>query len=127
MKKSESPSIAVNFKRSPCAVANTLEIIGDKWTLLIIRDLFMGKTTYKEFQDSPESIPTNILAARLKSLEAHGLLEKNPYQDRPVRNAYTLTHKGKALGPILMCMKNWGEEFIPGTQSMQPPTAPRKK
>ncbi|MFV2055449.1 MAG: winged helix-turn-helix transcriptional regulator [Thiohalomonadales bacterium] len=127
MQKPTKPTTVGSFKRSPCAVANTLEVIGDKWTLLIIRDLFIGKTTYKEFQDSPESIPTNILAARLKSLAAHGLIDKKPYQDRPVRNAYTLTAKGKALGPVLMSMKNWGEEFIPGTQSMPPPSAPNKK
>ena len=112
-----------SFKCSPCPVANTLEVIGDKWSLLIIRDLFMGKTTYKEFQDSPESIPTNILAARLKKLEQDGLLNKNPYQDRPVRYAYTLTEKGRALGPILSSMKNWGEEFIPGAKVMMSPSS----
>ena len=103
------------IKRSPCPVANLLDIVGDKWTMLIIRDLFMGKKTYSEFEDSPEGIRTNILAERLKRLETAGIIEKSPYQERPVRYQYTLTEKGKALGPVLKAMKNWGLKYIAGT------------
>lgn len=109
---------AKSFSRSPCAIANTLEVIGDKWSLLLIRDLFAGKTTYKEFSESFEAIPTNILAERLKRLTDHGIIEKKPYQERPVRYAYTLTKKGKELGPVLLAMKDWGLKHIPGTKSM---------
>ena len=103
--------------RSICPVANTLDIVGDKWSLLIVRDLFAGKRTYREFQESPEGIPTNILAERLKRLELHGIIEKKPYQERPVRYAYELTKKGKALGPVLKETIKWGLKYIPGTEA----------
>jgi DNA-binding HxlR family transcriptional regulator len=109
---------AARFKRSPCPVANTLDVIGDKWSLLVIRDLFSGKSTYKEFQESPEAIPTNILANRLTRLLEQGLAEKTPYQERPVRYAYTLTQKGRDLGPVLLAMVKWGEKYFPGSKAM---------
>ena len=105
------------FKRSPCPVTNSLEIIGDKWTMVIIRDLFLGKKTYGEFQDSPESIPTNILADRLKRLERGGIIAKVPYQEKPVRYEYKLTEKGKDLSKVLKAMKEWGLKHIPGTRA----------
>lgn len=110
-KKSESVS------RSVCPIANTLDVIGDKWSLLVIRDLALGKKTYREFQESPEGIPTNILAERLKRLEHHGIIKKHPYQERPIRYAYELTKKGQALGPVLKEIVNWGLKYIPGTQA----------
>ncbi|WP_455221486.1 winged helix-turn-helix transcriptional regulator [Kaarinaea lacus] len=103
--------------RSVCPIACTLDLIGDKWSLLVIRDLILGKKTYREFQESPEGIPTNILAERLKRLELHGIVEKHPYQERPVRYAYELTKKGKALGPIVSEILKWGLKYIPGTQA----------
>ena len=103
--------------RSICPIASTLDVIGDKWSLLVIRDLIVGKKTYGEFQNSPEGIPTNILAERLKRLEYHGIIEKHPYQERPVRYAYTLTKKGQALGPMLKDIIKWGLKYIPGTQA----------
>ena len=104
-------------RRSVCPIACTLDIIGDKWSLLVIRDLILGKKTYREFQDSPEGIPTNILAERLKRLESHGIIEKHPYQERPVRYAYELTQKGQALGPVLKETIKWGLKYIPGTEA----------
>jgi DNA-binding HxlR family transcriptional regulator len=104
-------------RRSPCPVANTLDILGDKWTLLLIRDLFMGKHTYGEFQQSPEGIPTNILADRLKRLEKHGIIERMLYNERPKRYAYHLTDKGKDLGNVLREMKDWGLKYIAGTNT----------
>jgi DNA-binding HxlR family transcriptional regulator len=103
--------------RSPCPIANTLDILGDKWTLLVIRDLFAGKHTYSEFQSSPESIPTNILANRLKRLADFGIIEKTPYQQRPVRYAYQLTDKGRSLGQVLKEMADWGINNIAGTEA----------
>ena len=103
------------FMRSPCAVASSLDIVGDKWSLLVVRDLLHGKHTYKELADSPERIPTNILADRLKRLEEAGIVSSTPYQQRPVRYAYTLTRKGKDLGDVLLAFVRWGKRHIPGT------------
>ena len=105
-----------SFLRSDCAVACTLDLIGDKWTLLIIRDLFFGKTRYKEFQESREGIPTNILASRLEKLEEAGLVSKTPYQERPLRHEYRLTETGRSLGPVMKSIVQWGREHIPGVR-----------
>ena len=103
--------------RSPCPVSCSLDLLGDKWTLLVVRDLLLGKTTYTEFQKSPEGIPTNILAERLKRLQAAGIVEKSRYQERPVRHAYRLTEKGRDLRPVLSALIDWGNKYIPGTVS----------
>lgn len=113
------------FKRSPCPVANTLDLIGDKWTLLVVRDLLLGKRTYGELLDSPERIPTNLLADRLKRLEQAGLIESAAYQDRPVRYAYTLTPKGAALGDVLQAFVRWGKNHIPGTRTLREAAKPQ--
>lgn len=115
MQRSPAKSKPPRFPRSPCPVAVTLDILGDKWTLLVVRDLFMGKRLYGEFTASPEAIPTNILAERLKRLEAQGLISKTPYQERPLRYAYALTDKGRGLAPVLMEMARWGNKHYPGT------------
>jgi len=116
-KAKESVGEPTGFKRSPCAVASTLDLIGDKWSLLVVRDLLHGKRTYGELADSPEGIPTNILAERLKRLENAGIVSSAAYQERPVRYAYTLTKKGTALGDVLIALVRWGKEYIPGTRS----------
>ncbi len=85
-----------DFPRSRCAVACTLDLVGDKWSLLVVRDLFRGSATYGKLQNSFEGIPTNILADRLKKLEEAGIIAKSAYQERPVRYSYELTKKGKA-------------------------------
>jgi DNA-binding HxlR family transcriptional regulator len=95
-------------KRSPCPVAFSLDIFGDRWTLLVIRDLFFGHTRFKEFAASPEGIPTNILTDRLERLLARDIIEQIPAEDGTKRLAYRLTAKGKALGPVLKAMRNWG-------------------
>jgi len=101
--------------RSRCPIASLLDIVGDKWTLLVVRDLlFLNKRRYGEFQNSPEAIPTNILADRLKRLEAAGFVKKEFYQDNPPRAEYFLTTKGADLGPILKAMGKWGKQYIPG-------------
>ncbi len=111
-------SIAKRVARSPCAVASSLDILGDKWSLLVVRDLLHGKSTYGELSRSPERIPTNILADRLERLEGAGILTRSPYQERPVRYAYTLTPKGRALGDVLLAFVRWGKQHIPGTVAM---------
>src|SRR5262249_1911114 len=125
---------AHSLSRSLCPIANALEVIGDKWSLLIVRDLFHGKATYGELANSFEKIPTNILADRLVRLEAAGIITSSPYQERPVRYAYTLTEKGVALGDILHALVQWGKRYIPGTRQVNHPVVadgkchePRKK
>lgn len=115
MKKSNPNTPSPEGYRSSCPIANVLDILGDKWTLLVVRDLlFLGKHRYGEFQSSDESIPTNILADRLKRLEAAGLVKKEFYQDKPPRAEYFLTRKGADLAPILKAMGQWGQQYIPG-------------
>lgn len=111
-KKSTKPD---STWRSACPITNTLDLLGDKWTLLIIRDLFLDKHTYGEFQASPEGIPTNILAERLKRLLENNIIVKEAYQDNPVRYAYSLTENGKALAPVIKEIVKWGLKHIPGT------------
>ena len=118
-------------RRSDCAVANTLERIGDRWSMLLVRDMLAGKSTYGEFLESPEGIPTNILASRLKRLEQIGIIARSVYQEHPVRYAYALTPRGRQLGAILRALATWGLEHIPGTRILPTllpvPIAPRRK
>lgn len=100
--------------RSECALATALDIVGDKWSLLLIRDMCMGKKRYGDFAASPEGIPTNILANRLKRLEETGLIKKNPYQSKPLRYEYGLTTKGAKLLPVLQQLAIWAANFVPG-------------
>ena len=109
---------SVEPRRSRCAVACSLDIFGDRWTLLIVRDLFFGRTRFKDFAASPERIPTNILAERLERLLAHGVIEQIPAQDGTKRLAYRLTEKGKALGPVLKAMRDWGLAWEKSTRAM---------
>ncbi len=104
-------------QRSPCPIACTLDLIGDRWTLLIIRDMmFFGKQRFEEFLESPERISTNILANRLKSLENLGLVEKQPYSHHSRRMNYQLTELGRSLRPVLKAMIAWGLKHIPETR-----------
>lgn len=95
-------------RRSPCPVACSLDILGDRWTLLVIRDLFLGRTRFRDFMASPEGIPTNILSDRLERLLQHEIVEQIPADDGTKRFAYALTRKGKALRPLLEAMRDWG-------------------
>jgi DNA-binding HxlR family transcriptional regulator len=117
-KKEKPKPEAHRFLRSPCAVASTLDLVGDKWSLLVIRDLLRGNETYKALQNSPERIPTNILADRLKKLEVAGLIAKSAYQEHPVRYAYELTEKGRGLSEVLSALVRWGKKHIPGTRTV---------
>lgn len=95
-------------RRSPCPVACALDLLGDRWTLLVLRDLFLGKRLFKEFLASPEGIATNILTTRLKTLLAEGLLEQR-------NGGYYLTSRGETLGPVLLAVREWGLKQIEGT------------
>jgi len=100
--------------RSLCPVAAALDLIGDKWSLVIVRDMMIKKRRYQDFQNSPERIPTNILANRLKTLERHGIIKRRRYQTRPIRYEYVLTRKGAELLPVLQQLALWGHKHIPG-------------
>jgi len=97
--------------RSACPVACFLDILGDRWTMLIVRDLLLGARKYKDFLASPEKITTNILADRLKRLETEGLVKKEAYQNNPVRYSYSLTRKGMDLQPLMKSMISWAKKY----------------
>lgn len=109
--------MATHAKRSVCPLACTLDVIGDRWTLLVVRDLFAGKTQFKQFAASPEGIATNILASRLAKLVDAGIAEKSRSADPTGRDGYRLTEKGRSLGPVLQAMAQWGLENIEGTEA----------
>ena len=104
-------------KRSPCPVACALDLLGDKWTLLVVRDMFCGRTYFNEFCRSPEHVATNILADRLEKLVQEGLVEKYLATEVPAREAYRLTSKGKSLEPVLEAVAKWGLANIEGTSA----------
>nr|WP_098497619.1 helix-turn-helix domain-containing protein [Collimonas sp. PA-H2] len=104
-------------RRSVCPVACTLDLLGDKWTLLVVRDLLSGKSHFKEFLASPEKIATNILAERLTRLAANGLVERYPSSDIAGREAYRLTEKGRSLSGLMAQIKAWGLGHIDGTEA----------
>ena len=103
------------FPRSGCPIATTLDILGDRWTLVIVRDLLTGKKRFAKFLESPERITTSILSDRLSLMEELGLIEKGPYQQNPIRFDYKLTKKGLGLLPVLQEICQWANRFFPNT------------
>ena len=101
--------------RSACSITRSLELIGDKWTLLIIRDLIWHeKRTFQALQSSAEHIPTNLLSQRLKKLIKWQLVRREVYQDRPIRYTYHLTEEGQSLENVLLQIMNWGHVHLGG-------------
>jgi DNA-binding HxlR family transcriptional regulator len=108
--------------RSKCPIAGALDLLGDRWTLLVMRDvLFYEKHRFAEFLTSPERIASNILADRLERLERCGLVERRRYLERPVREEYRPTAKGIDLIPVLRELIRWGKHHVPGTAKHPPP------
>ena len=103
-------------RRSPCPVACSLDLLGDRWTLLVVRDLLLGRSRFREFAASPEGIPTNLLTERLQRLLDGGLIEQFPAEDGTRRQAYRLTTKGEALRPVVTALRDWGLEWEKGTR-----------
>ena len=100
-------------KRSDCPVSCTLDVFGDKWSLLIIRDLMFTKScTYGDFQKSEEKIATNILASRLKALEENGVIRKSQHPESKAKVLYTLTEKGIDLLPLIVEINLWGDKYF---------------
>lgn len=101
--------------RSGCPIATTLDLVGDRWSLVIVRDMINGKRRFGDFLDSPERITTSVLADRLERLEAAGLVERHAYQTAPVRHEYRLTEMGAALRPVVQEICRWANRYVPGT------------
>ncbi len=91
-----------------CPVARTLDIIGDRWTMLIVRDLFLGETRFNQFLASSPGLPPKLLADRLKKLVEHGLVQRAIYSQHPLRAEYRLTEDGQSLAPIVEAIVRWG-------------------
>lgn len=97
-------------ERQICTVERTLDVIGDRWTVLILRDAFYGVRRFHEFVEDL-GIARNVLTDRLKRLVEHGVLERQRYEDRPPRDEYRLTPKGKELLPVLLTLMRWGDRW----------------
>ena len=91
-----------------CSIARSLELVGERWTLLILRDLFLGHRRFEALQ-SRLGIARNVLAARLEKLVAAGIVERRRYSERPLRHEYRLTAKGRDLWPVLVALMQWGD------------------
>lgn len=100
--------------RSPCPVAGALDIVGDRWTLLIIRDLLAGKQRFDDFLNSPEGIATNILSQRLRWLVENELAIREPDPDDGRKVIYKLTKRGRTLKPLILSIATWGLKTIEG-------------
>ena len=121
MKSTKKPR---STRRSGCAVACTLDIIGDRWTLLVVRDLMRGKRYFDDFLRSPERIASNVLSARLRALCEQGLVEKTRDPSDRRRYTYGLSGDGRRLVELLGNVAAWGLKYLPGTKvvgGLKPP------
>jgi DNA-binding HxlR family transcriptional regulator len=96
---------------SRCSIARALSVVGDRWTLLLLREAFLGTTRFEEFHANTGAA-RHIVAARLQHLVEHDVLERSRYQDRPERFAYTLTDKGNGLYPVIVSLLAWGDTWM---------------
>jgi len=105
--------MAKTYDIPDCPVARTLDLIGERWTILLLRDLLLqGPRRFQDFQASLPGVAPNILSARLKAMEEGGLIGRQLYSERPPRVEYLLTDKGKSLGPIVKAMREWGTKNL---------------
>jgi DNA-binding HxlR family transcriptional regulator len=102
-----------NLSQWNCSIAKALDVVGEWWTLLILRDAFRGKRRFDEFLDSL-GMARSVLTTRLHKLTDHGVLERTQYSDHPPRYEYRLTDKGRALFPVIAALLQWGDEWVPG-------------
>lgn len=105
----------VSLSSLNCSIARTLDVVGERWTLLILRDAFNG---VRRFEDFAASLPVarNVLADRLSTLVEHGILRREQYEERPPRFQYRLTPKGFELYPVLMALLQWGDKHLAGPE-----------
>ncbi len=111
-----------DYDGQDCSIARALEIVGERWTLLIVRDAFLGRRRFEQFQESL-GIARNVLADRLARLVDEGILERVLYSERPERYEYVLTRKGRDLNVALAALRQWGDAHL----SEKPPRALRRK
>ncbi len=102
-----------SLKRENCSLARTLAVLGDRWTLMILRDCFLRVRRFEDFEKSLK-IARRVLSERLALLVAEGILKRVPYQERPKRYEYRLTEKGLALYPALLHLVHWGDKYYAG-------------
>ena len=111
-----------DYEGQNCSVARALELVGERWTLLIVRDAFLGLTRFEQFQENL-GIARNVLADRLARLVEHGILERVRYSERPERFEYRLTPKGRDLNLAIAGLRQWGDRYL----SEKPPRLLRRK
>lgn len=122
-----SKTLTTNPALSRCSIARTLDIIGEKWTLLILRDLWRGLTRFTELEANLKC-PRNLLSKRLQTLESHGIVIKTTYKEEKSRTrmAYQLTQPGRDLLPVLIALQNWGDQHLPAVAGqVAAPTDPQ--
>lgn len=112
------------LSEEPCSLARSLAVIGDRWTLLVLRESFLGVKRFEDFLKRL-GIARRVLTERLSHLVDEGVLEKRPYQDRPVRHEYRLTEKGLGLYPAIVSLVHWGDQHYAGEDG--PPVLHRHK
>jgi len=95
-----------------CPIARTLDVIGDRWTMIIIRDLFLGRSRFNEFRQSTPRISPKLLSERLKRLEDEGIVERVLLDGHPPRAEYRLSPKGRSIFPVLFAIGSWGFEYL---------------
>jgi DNA-binding HxlR family transcriptional regulator len=105
--------LASDYPGQQCSIARTLELIGERWTLLVLRDVFSGRRRFDQIQESL-GVARNILTARLTRLVEEGILYRRRYQERPARFEYRLTEKGLDLWPVLVALLAWGDRHLSG-------------
>lgn len=105
--------MAKSYRIDDCPVARTLDLIGERWTILLLRDLLLhGSRRFQDFQTALPGVAPNILSARLKSMEESGLVQRSLYSEHPPRLQYLLTDKGRSLGPVVKAMRDWGNKHL---------------
>ncbi|WP_428668191.1 winged helix-turn-helix transcriptional regulator [Reyranella sp.] len=108
-----------SYEQLNCSIASALDVVGEPWTLLIVRDAFYGVRRFDDFQENL-GIARNVLTARLKKLVEAGVFRKSAYRQRPLRHEYRLTDKGAALFTVIVGLKQWGDRFGPAAKNGKP-------
>jgi DNA-binding HxlR family transcriptional regulator len=111
-----------DYEGQNCSIARALEVVGERWTLLIVREVFLGRRRFDQLQESL-GVARNVLTDRLNRLVEEGILERVPYSERPARFEYQLTDKGRELNVALTALRQWGDKYL----SERPPTVLRRK
>lgn len=100
-----------DLSQTACTVARTIEIVGDVWALMVLREMFLGSRRFDDLQHHTGASP-HLLSRRLKRFEAEGIVERRPYSEHPPRHEYRLTQKGRDLWPVIIALKGWGDRWL---------------